>query len=241
VQINNKLVVEVDVKFYDGKTKDKVICHIHLKKFNLTEGEPKCEENGVTVVTNSAGTQSTFNINYPAANFLTSIQEIANGPTSSYYNIYVWQPQSLVEQSTGICVAGDTACSVKALETNKLDWEPVRSSSQRQFITNNQAQTICNNYVDAFFIKSRRAPYQRDAKMNNIIANVLAGCVDDLVFTGQIEMARAGLDVLMMQELINDATSIHSIQTAVQSGMKAARVILNDAAKMAEVESRQIL
>jgi len=53
-------------------------------------------------------------------------------------------------------------------------------------------------------------------------------------------MARAGLDVLMMEELTRDATSIVSIQTAIQSGIETASFVVDAAAKMAEVEIRKI-
>jgi hypothetical protein len=94
----------------------------------------------------------------------------------------------LVDQSAGICTEADAGCNARARETDALGWEPVRSGSQRQFITKEQATSICNQYVDAFFIKIRRAPYQRNAKLNNVVANVLAGCIDDVIFTGQIEV-----------------------------------------------------
>jgi len=105
-----------------------------------------------------------------------------NCPGSCYYNVYVWQPQSLTDQSTGICSKENNACAT-ALQKADL----VRSS-QTQLITFNKANIICNKYVDAFFTKIHRAPYQRDVNMNNTVANVLAGCTDDLVFTGQIEV-----------------------------------------------------
>jgi hypothetical protein len=54
-------------------------------------------------------------------------------------------------------------------------------------------------------------------------------------------VARNGLDVLMMEELTRDATTIDSIQKAIQSGIGAASFIVNDAAKMAEVGIRKVL
>ena len=54
-------------------------------------------------------------------------------------------------------------------------------------------------------------------------------------------MARASLDVLMMQELTADATSIDSIRTAIQTGVEAASVKLNDAAKTARIRTRRMI
>jgi hypothetical protein len=231
VHIKNTFVTKVDVLFFNGATSE-VICHLDAHNSALTGGEHKCEKHGIELTQAS----NTLNVKYPAADFTIAIQN--NG---DHYNVYVWQPQSLVDQSSGICTEADAGCSVGARETNDLGWEPVRSGSQRQFITKEQATSICNQYVDAFFTKIHRAPYQRDAKFNNVVANVLAGCIADVIFTGQIEVARDGLDVLMMEELTRDATTIDSIQKAIQSGIGAASFIVNDAAKMAEVGIRKVL
>jgi len=224
VHIKNTFVTKVDVLLFNAQTSE-VVCRYNSHNSDPTNGEHKCDKHGIQL--NEAS--NTLSINYPAADITIAIQN--NG---DHYNVYVWQPQSLVDQSAGICSEADLGCSASARETNDL-------GSQRQFITNEQATSICNQYVDAFFIKIRRAPYQRDAKLNNVVASVLAGCIADVIFTGQIEVARNGLDVLMMEELTRDATTTDSIQKAIQSGIGAASFIVNDAAKMAEARIRKVL
>ncbi len=61
--------------------------------------------------------------------------------------------------------------------------------SQTRTITNSQAEAICKTHMDAYLGKSRRAPYQRSASTNSTIANVLAGCKEDVIFTGQPEVS----------------------------------------------------
>ena len=103
-------------------------------------------------------------------------------------NIHIYLPQALADQSTGLCGLRDAACTLRGVATDELEWQPVRSGSTRQFITNAQAEIICNEHIDAFFAKIHRAPYQRDEHVNSTVANVLAGCIDDVVLTGEIEV-----------------------------------------------------
>jgi hypothetical protein len=240
VHVKNKLTTEANVKFHDVQTNE-VICHIHITQSGSTVGEHKCEKHGIDFTITTVGTAAVYTIDYPAVKLLMSIRQNGNCPASCYYNVHVWQPPSLVEQSTGICGKEDPGCIVRAPETDEFEWEPVRSSFPRQFISNELAKSICHQYVDAFFIKTRRAPYQRNANLNNTIASVLDGCTDDLVLTGQIEMVRGSLDVLMMEELTIDATSIDSIKAVLQSDIEASTSMLNDAVKMGEARTRHLL
>lgn len=54
-------------------------------------------------------------------------------------------------------------------------------------------------------------------------------------------MAEASLDVLMMQELTEDATSIDAIQAALQSSLESASNMVDNVAKIARIGSRRIL
>ena len=54
-------------------------------------------------------------------------------------------------------------------------------------------------------------------------------------------MAEGSIDALMMHELTQGATSIDSIQTALQSSLETASVVLDDVARMAKVSARRLL
>ena len=94
----------------------------------------------------------------------------------------------MAEQSTGICKQQDTGCTLRSGGTIDSEWKPARSGSTRQFITEEQAANICNQYVDAFFAPTGQTQHQQNANMKNIVEDLLSGCVKDLVLTGQIEV-----------------------------------------------------
>ncbi|CAF5069162.1 unnamed protein product, partial [Rotaria sp. Silwood1] len=157
-----------------------------------------------------------------------------------HFNIYVWQPRSLALSSTGICTKLDPDCQLTK-RTTESERENEDIQPQGRTITNSQAQNICKAHVNAYLGKSRRAPYQRSLSTNNTITSVLASCEADLLFTGIPEAAQSGVSVLMIEDLTNDLTSINSIQTAIESGIKEAFVTLDEAAEVAQAEVSQLL
>ncbi len=108
--------------------------------------------------------------------------------TLKHYNIYVWQPKSLTRTSTGLCTKNDPDCQLTA-RTTESEPEDEDIQPHQRAVTKSQAQAICQAHVNAYMSKSRRAPYQRSTSTNNTIADVLAGCEADLVFTGQPEVS----------------------------------------------------
>ncbi len=100
----------------------------------------------------------------------------------------MWQPGSLAAKSNGICTMRDLDCSLTH-RTAESELEDEYIPSQTRTITNSQAEDICKTHVNAYLDKSRRAPYQRSASTNSTIANVLTGCKEDVIFTGQSEVS----------------------------------------------------
>jgi hypothetical protein len=100
----------------------------------------------------------------------------------------VWQPAGLAARSNGICTQLDPDCSLTR-RTAESELEDEDIPFQTQTITNSQAEAICETHVNAYLSKSRRTPYQRSASTNSTIANVLTGCKEDVIFTGQPEVS----------------------------------------------------
>ncbi|CAF0936865.1 unnamed protein product [Adineta steineri] len=89
--------------------------------------------------------------------------------------------------------------------------------------------------------KRRRAPHHRNSDLNIRISNVLAGCMEDIMFTGEPKVAESMVNVLMIEDLTSDMTSISSIQSAIQSGIEEAVTRVNEAIEEAQAEVSQIL
>ncbi|CAF4051319.1 unnamed protein product [Adineta steineri] len=87
----------------------------------------------------------------------------------------------------------------------------------------------------------RRAPHHRSSDLNSSVSNVLADCVEDIMFTGEPKVAESMVNVLMMEDLTSDMTNISSIASAIQSGIEEAVAIVNEAIQEAQAEVSQIL
>lgn len=61
---------------------------------------------------------------------------------------------------------------------------------QQRAITTDQAIAICATNLNAYFFKTRRAPYERSSSMNATIALAQYGCETDLVLTGFHQVCR---------------------------------------------------
>lgn len=237
VHVHQKYVTEIDLKIHDVKT-GKLLFHMDTENSIVPTADENLRQKGVIFTSTTTGAKTTMTISYEAGNVATVIQE-QNGRVDA---INTYLPLALVAQSTGLCTQRDAACTtVRGVETDEHERQSGRSGSTRQFITNEQAKIICNEHIDAFFATIHRAAYQRDEHENSTVANVLAGCIADVVLTGEIEAAQAGTSILMIDELTRDATSVSAIQAAVDSGIGEASLLLKDAAKMANARVRRMI
>ncbi|UJR16785.1 hypothetical protein I4U23_003684 [Adineta vaga] len=205
------------------------------------DSDNKCAQYGITWKATNAGTHYTMTVASNQTNFLSTIQ--FDGKSRQYtphFNIHVWQPAHLALKSTGICTQFDQECQLKALPVDsELDDESIHP--QARTITRSQAESICGVHVSTYLGKSRRAPHQRNANMNDTILNALTGCIEDLMFTGQPKAAESMVSVLMIEELTSDMTSIDSIQQVINTSIQEATAVLDEAIKEAQAEVPQLL
>ncbi|CAF4166555.1 unnamed protein product [Rotaria magnacalcarata] len=166
--------------------------------------------------------------------------KLKSGYNTRHYNIHVWQMKSLSERSTGICQRNDPACLKKPSKSG-LEVSSETIWSRAGSITENQARTICKTHINTFLGKSRKAPYMRSINTNDTISIVMDACVQDVLLTGVPEMARSSTDVLMIEELTADVTSISSLKNVIETGMPQAIIAYNQAAEEAAVEIPQVL
>ena len=88
----------------------------------------------------------------------------------------------------------DPDCNLQRLESDSID-EEEDTRQIKQIISNTQAQSICETYVEKYFVKTRRAPHQRGVDLNATIERVMAGCIQDVVWTGSIEVGKMCRDL----------------------------------------------
>ncbi|CAM4791692.1 unnamed protein product [Rotaria magnacalcarata] len=241
VEVSKLFSINVDIYFYNGVNKVP-ICLILAENFEYYPDDvDKCRQHGITWSTFTNSSQKHLTISYTKANFTTNIRQMLQSHYNTrHYNIHVWQMKSLSERSTGICQRNDPAClkkpSKSGLEVSSETIWPRAGS-----ITENQARTICKTHISTFLGKSRKAPYMRSINTNDTISIVMDACVQDVLLTGVPEMARSSTDVLMIEELTADVTSIASLKNVIETGMPQAIIAYNQAAEEAAVEIPQVL
>jgi hypothetical protein len=205
------------------------------------DDQDKCASHGITWSLVTSASEKLLTISYGKASFSTNIRQmLKSGYNTRHYNLHVWLTKSISARSTGICQKDDKNCLKKPSRTGP-ELKPEEIWPQRRSITENQARSICKSHVDSFLTKTRRAPHQRSINMNDTIAIVMAGCVEDLVLTGVPEVARSSVDVLMIEELTADVTSIESIEAVIDAGVYAALDVFNEAVEEAEAHIPELL
>ncbi|CAF1114474.1 unnamed protein product [Adineta steineri] len=234
-------MVEAEIWFYDVETQDRV-CLIYSTNFTMAPlDSAKCREHGITWESTNIGTHYTMTIGHPKLDFLTTIQfDSTSQQYAAHFNIYVWQPESLIGPSTGICTQFDPECQLKSAITDSED-EDENASHQRRIITESQAKSICNIHINSFMNTRRRAPHHRSSSLNIRTLDVLTACVADIMFTGEPKVAESMVNVLMIEDLTSDMTNISSIAWAIQSRMEEAVAIVNEAIEEAHAEVSQLL
>ncbi|CAF3889229.1 unnamed protein product [Adineta steineri] len=108
-----------------------------------------------------------------------------------------------------------------------------------------ECSAITDPHVYTWRLKgSAQGPNQyQDCYMPSMvtISNLLAACVKDLMDTGEPKVAESIVNVVMIEDLTSDMTSISSIASAIQSGIEEAVAIVNEAIEEAQAEVSQIL
>ena len=108
--------------------------------------------------------------------------------------MFVWQQKALAERSVGICRMKDPDCNLQRSGPDSIA-EEKDTGEIKQIISNKQAQSICETYVEKYFAKTRRVPHQRGADLNATIERVMAGCMQDVIGTGTIEVGKMSSDM----------------------------------------------
>ncbi|UJR07945.1 hypothetical protein I4U23_012224 [Adineta vaga] len=138
----------------------------------------------------------------------------------AYLNVYVWLPKTLADKST--------------------ESDQVGNQSLNQMVTRVDARAICKTYVDTYMNKINSIPSQLDAFMNTTVEYVMNTCMEDFISTGDLEIARASLDVLMIKKLTRGVTSIDAIQRTMETDAQDALANLKEAIERAETIIRRI-
>jgi hypothetical protein len=79
-----------------------------------------------------------------------------------------------------LCTQNDPSCALSRT-LNSVEHSP------KQTVRFIQAHDICETYINAFLNKNQRK--QRSIQLNNTVDNIMNGCIEDVMFTGDIEVS----------------------------------------------------
>jgi len=226
VQTHGTLIIAASLTFFNPTT-HKQLCKIGAIDFLVLSTRPhECEKHGVKWTVTGTLLQFTVTISYlvGGTNFTTSIQR-----EPSHFNVHVWQPQSWAAISSGLCTKSDPKCT--RTRTSLLD-------TPTKIITYTEAQSICQAYIDAYLARSQQ---KRSLVWSNAVNSIMEGCVDDVVLTGDAEIAKSGLDVLLIEELTSGVTSAEGIKEAIDSGIQEGSSRMEEATQEARMKVARFL
>ncbi|CAF4606743.1 unnamed protein product [Rotaria socialis] len=199
--------VDVTVNFLDGAGTS--LCLANTSNFNFYV-QPHCSMYNIIATLIKTSDGETLTLKHPEANFLAIV--IHTNALPRQYTIEMFQPRSLMLGSEGQCSKAD------CFPTRSLLNEPAQPAP-RQTITKEQARDICEMYSINYLNTIHRSPVQRSAYFNSTIRQTLEECIYDVRITGEPAAAAKGIEILMIQDLIDGATNIDEIESHFNAGV----------------------
>jgi len=218
VQTVGRYIIAASLEFFHPTTQQSVCNLLAIDFVVLQNPLQQCERNGVTWTVKGNILQYTVTISYSVnnVNFTTSIQRLSNR-----FDVHVWQPNSWAALSNGLCTQLDPKCSKS---------QTLPPETRTQSITYIQAYDTCQTYINAYLTRSQQ---KRSLLLKNTADSILGDCIEDVIYTGDITVAKDGLNVLMMEELTSGVTSISEIKKVIDAGIEQATLQVEEATKEA--------